>query len=387
MIINRELSTKVKQLATKFPVVSITGPRQSGKTTLVKDCFPDYEYINLEFPDIQALAIEDPRAFLNNFTNGLIIDEVQNVPELLSYIQVFVDEKKQAGQYVITGSQNFLLLEKITQSLAGRVAILNLLPFSIGEIRNTGFDGDSYFEYIFTGSYPAIYDKNISPADFYPSYIQSYMERDVRSILNVGSLLSFRTFLGIVAGRVGQIVNFASIANDVGVDQKTVKNWFSVLEASFIVFFIRTYHKNFNKRLIKSPKLYFYDTGLVSSLLGIKKQTDISTHFLRGALFENLIFSEITKHYYNRGIRPDLFYWRDNTGNEIDCIIDEGIQSKILEIKSGTTIGSDFFKGLIYYQKLSAVSTTSMFLVYGGNENQKRSYAQIYSWKNLEELF
>jgi len=288
---------------------------------------------------------------------------------------------------VITGSQNFLLLEKIAQSLAGRVAILNLLPFSIAEIRNTGFDADNYFEFVFTGSYPAIYDKNIIPSDFYPSYIQSYMERDVRSIINVGNLLSFRTFLGIVAGRTGQIVNFASVANDVGIDQKTVKSWFSVLEASFIVFFVRTYHKNFNKRLIKSPKLYFYDTGLVCSLLGIKTPDEVRTHFLKGALFENLIFAETVKHYYNQGIRPDLYYWRDNTGNEVDCIIDEGVRSKVLEIKSGTTIGSDFFKGLNYYRKLSAMPAESLFLVYGGNENQKRSYAQVISWKHLEELF
>lgn len=386
MIINRELSTKVKQLAGKFPVVSITGPRQSGKTTLARDCFPEYQYVNLELPDTRSLAIEDPREFLSNYKNGLIIDEAQNVPELFSYIQVFVDESKQAGRYVITGSQNFLLLEKITQSLAGRVAILNLLPFSVAEVKKTGFKSEEYFEFIYNGSYPGIYDKSIQPADFYPSYIQSYMERDVRSILNIGSLLSFRTFLGIAAGRVGQIINYASVANDVGVDQKTIKSWFSVLETSFIVFFVRTYHKNFNKRLIKSPKLYFYDTGLVCSLLGIKNPDEIRTHFLKGALFENFIFSEIAKHYYNRGIRPDLYFWRDNTGNEVDCIIEDGSRSKVIEIKSGATIGTDFFNGLNYYRKISALSAENMFLVYGGNENQKRAYAQVYSWKYLKEL-
>ena len=387
MIIDRIISTKVKQLAKKFPVISITGPRQSGKTTLAKNCFPEYDYVNLEFPDIRALAVEDSRAFLGNYKKGLILDEVQHVPELFSYIQAFADDSKENGKFIITGSQNFLLLEKISQSLAGRVAILNLLPFSVPEIKKTGFGAENYFDYIFSGSYPGIYDKKIIPADFYPSYIQSYMERDVRSIVNIGNLLSFRTFLGIAAGRIGQIVNYTSIANDVGMDQKTIQRWFSVLEASFIIFFLRPYHKNFNKRLVKSPKMYFYDTGLACSLLGIKNTDDARIHFLKGALFENFILSELAKHYYNKGIRLNMYFWRDNTGNEIDCIIEDGIHTKVLEIKSGTTIGSDFFKGLKYYHKLSGLPTENLFLIYGGNENQQMSYANICSWENLDSIF
>ncbi|MCD4736324.1 MAG: ATP-binding protein, partial [Bacteroidales bacterium] len=360
---------------------------QSGKTTLAKQCFPDYHYINLELPDTRAYVLDDPRTFLNSYKNGVIFDEVQNVPEIFSYIQVMADESNQTGRFILTGSQNFLLLEKISQSLAGRVAIVNLFPFTVSEIKKTGFNSASYSGFIYNGSYPGLYDKNIQPLDFYPSYLQTYLERDVRSIINVGNLLDFRTFLGLVAGRTGQIVNYASLANDVGVDQKTVKKWLSVLEASFIVFFLRTYHKNFNKRLIKSPKLYFYDTGLVCSLLGIKSAEEVSSHFLKGALFENFVISETARYFFNKGIRPDLYYWRDNTGNEVDCIVKSGLFTKIIEIKSGATLNTSFFKGLDYYRKLSGLTSANFYLVYGGDENQIRSGAKVFSWKSFEDLF
>lgn len=386
MIVTRKLQEKLKQLVQKFPVVSITGPRQSGKTTLAKMSFPDYDYVNLEMPDNRSFAQNDPRFFLDNFKKGVIIDEIQYVPELFSYIQGIVDSKTDTGQFIITGSQNFLVMEKISQSLAGRVAVLTLLPFSIQEIKKSGLISESYTENIYKGFYPRIFDKNIEPGDFYPSYIQTYLERDLRNISNIQNLSAFKTFLEIAAGRTGQIINFTSISNETGVDQKTVKNWFSILEASYIIFFVRPYSKNYNKRLVKSPKMYFYDTGLVCSLLGIKRSQDIAQHFLRGSLFENLIFAELMKNSYNQFRRPDIFFWRDNSGNEIDCILNEGITEKVVEIKSGTTVSSDFFKGLEYYRKLSGLSTDNFYLIYGGTTKQKRSLATVLGWDQLDEL-
>lgn len=386
MIIDRTLGEKLKHLAKKFPVVSITGPRQSGKTTLAKLCFPDYDYISLEMPDNRTFAQEDPRLFLNNYKKGVILDEIQYVPELFSYIQGIVDDNPATGQFIITGSQNFLLMEKISQSLAGRVALTMLLPFSMHEIKTKNLMPETYQEMIFKGFYPRIFDKKIDPADFYPSYIQTYLERDVRNISNIQNLSGFKTFLEIAAGRTGQIINFTSISNETGVDQKTVKNWFSILEASYIVFFVRPWSKNYNKRLVKSPKMYFYDTGLVCSLLGIHRAEDITRHFLRGALFENLVFAELMKKFHHNFRRPELFFWRDNSGNEIDCIIKNSDTEKIIEIKSGATISTGFFKGLEFYKKLSGLSSDNFFLIYGGPEKQQRSVATIIGWNQIEEL-
>jgi predicted AAA+ superfamily ATPase len=386
MIIRRTVEKNIVMLAGKFPVISITGPRQSGKTTLSKLCFPDYEYVNLEMPDSRSFAQSDPRNFLNKFEKGVIIDEIQYVPELFSYIQGIVDEYSGTGQFVITGSQNFLLMEKISQSLAGRVAIINLLPFSLDELNAVGLLPKNYENYMFNGSYPRIFDRNINPPDFYPSYIQTYLERDVRNISNIMNLTLFKTFLEIAAGRIGQVINFTSISNELGVDQKTVKNWFSILEASFIVFFVRPFTRNYNKRLIKSPKMYFSDTGLACSLLGINRTEDVSRHFLRGALFENLVFLELMKSFYNQFRQPRLYFWRDNTGNEIDCIIHSGDSEKVIEIKSGTTITSDFFKGLNYYRKLSGLPGENFYLVYGGRSRQSRSSVEVLGWHQLPEL-
>jgi len=387
MLIDRKLKEKILDLAGKFPVVSITGPRQSGKTTLAKLCFPNYNYVNLELPHHRIFAQEDPEAFLKSYQGGVVLDEAQYVPGLFSYIQGIVDESGETGKFILTGSQNFLLLEKITQSLAGRVAILHLLPFSITELKHTIYQQENLHELLFRGSYPPLYDKEIKPVDFYQSYIQSYIERDVRNILNVSSLSLFRTFLGLVAGRAGQILNLSSISNDLGLDLKTIRNWLSVLETSFIIYLIRPHHKNYNKRLIKSPKLYFYDTGLLCSLLGMRNQSEIQNHYLRGAIFENYVFSEISKHYYNSGMRPELFFWRDNTGNEIDCIVQDGSKRKVIEIKSSQTINTFFFKGIKYYQKLSGIDAESCYLIYGGTENQQRALAHVLSWQSIEELY
>lgn len=373
-------------MAGKMPVISITGPRQSGKTTLAKQCFPKYDYVNLDTPDTLADAQSDPRAFLKRFKNGLIIDEAQVFPELFSYIQTISDESGKPGEYIITGSQNFLLSAKISQSLAGRVFVTHLLPFSIAELKKTSYWTNNYVDFTFNGFYPRIYDKNIPPELFYPSYIQTYTERDVRQIINVSDLFAFQKFMRLAAGRVGHLLNYSEIAVDLGVDVKTVKSWFSILETCFIVFFLQPHHKNYNKRLIKSPKLYFYDTGLACSLLGIKKAEELEQHWAKGALFENMIIADLNKNYLNTAQQSPLYFWRDNTGNELDCIIDEGRSVKPVEIKSGTTINQSFFKGLLYYNSLSKGNAKNSFLIYGGAAQAHRKEANIISWKNTIDL-
>lgn len=383
-MIRREIIDKIKLMATKMPVISITGPRQSGKTTLAKMCFPDYDYANLENPDTLEDAKSDPRLFLSRHTTGLIIDEIQLLPELFSYIQTISDDRNRTGEFILTGSQNFLLSAKISQSLAGRVFITHLLPFSFSEFKLAGYPLNSYEKYIFQGFYPRLYDREIEPTMFYPSYIQTYTERDLRQIVNVSNLFLFQKFMRLAAGRIGQILNFNSLATELGVDLKTIKSWFSILETSFIVFFLQPHFQNFSKRLLKTPKLYFFDTGLVCSLLGIKNQENIDTHWAKGALFENMIIADLMKNYYNRVEAPPLYYWRDNTGNEIDCLIDEGNFIKSVEIKSATTINSYFFKGLNFYKSLNAASKP--YLVYGGGSGIQRKEAQIVAWNDTRRI-
>lgn len=383
-MVKREIIEKIKLMAKKMPVISITGPRQSGKTTVAKMCFPEYDYVNLENPDVFEDAKTDPRLFLSRHKEGLIIDEVQHLPLLFSYIQTISDENNKPGEFILTGSQNFLLSEKISQSLAGRVFITHLLPFSFSELKAANYSVENYGKYIFQGFYPRLYDKQIDPPLFYPSYIQTYTERDIRQIINVSNLFLFQKFMRLAAGRVGQILNYTSISTELGVDLKTVKSWFSILEASFIVFFLQPHFQNFSKRLVKSPKLYFYDTGLVCSLLGIKKEADVDLHWAKGALFENMIIADLMKNYYNRAETPPLYYWRDNTGNEVDCLIDEVNLIKSVEIKSSTTISADFMKGLNYYKKLNEVSKP--YLVYGGNKGIKRRDADVLAWANTKLL-
>jgi predicted AAA+ superfamily ATPase len=371
-------------MATKMPIISITGPRQSGKTTLAKMCFPHYSYVSLENPETFEEAASDPKMFLTRFDSGLIIDEIQLQPKLFSYIQTISDERNQSGEYILTGSQNFLLSAKISQSLAGRVFITHLLPFSISELKQTDFHLDDYSHYIFNGFYPRLYDKNIQPRFFYPSYIQTYIERDVRQIVNVSNLFLFQKFMRLAAGRIGQLLNYNSIANELGIDLKTVKSWFSILETSFICFFLQPHFQNFSKRLVKTPKLYFYDTGLACNLLGIKKTEEVETHWAKGALFENLMIADMIKNYLNRSETPPLYFWRDNNGNEIDCLIDDENLIKSIEIKSSTTISNDFFKGLDFYKKLNEASR--QYLVYGGLENKTRKEAEIVSWNNTYKI-
>lgn len=373
-------------MARKMPVVSITGPRQSGKTTMAKLCFPKYNYVNLENPDTMQEAQSDPRLFLSQHKHGIIIDEAQLLPELFSYIQTMSDESGKSGEFILTGSQNFLLSAKISQSLAGRVFITHLLPFSLAKLKDTPYCSNQPEHFIFSGFYPRLYDKKIKPEQFYPSYIQSYTERDVRQIINISNLVLFQKFMRLAAGRIGQLLNYYSLANELGVDYKTVKSWFSILEASFIIFLLPPHFNNFNKRLVKSPKLYFYDTGLACSLLEIKSAKEVKNHWAKGALFENMVIADMMKNYFNMAQRPPLYFWRDNTGHEVDCLIEEGKGIKNIEIKSGTTVHNDFFKGISYYNKLNKNKTSGSFLVYGGNKTYKRKEANVLSWADTDEL-
>jgi hypothetical protein len=384
-MIKRVIKDKIIQLAEKFPVISVTGPRQSGKTTLIKSIFPDYCYESLEDPDTRLFAINDPRKFLN-VEKKMIIDEIQRAPELFSYMQSNTDKTNINGQFIISGSQSFLLNQHFSQSLAGRVAILNLMPLSLFELMDHGIPVSGYEKLIYQGFYPRLYDRNIEPVDFYPNYIQTYIERDVRLLQNIHDLTLFIRFLKLCAGRIGQLLNINSLANDCGVSPNTAKSWVSVLGASFIIFLLQPHFKNFNKRLVKMPKLYFIDTGLASSLLEIQSENQLSTHYLRGALFENFIISEFIKTRLNHGLRNNCYFWRDNKGMEIDCIIESGNRLTPIEIKSGNTFNQDFFRNLNYWNKLSGNPVKSSYVIYGGDSYRDTKDGTLLSWKDNSEI-
>ena len=378
-MIKREISGRLSALSKKIPIVAVTGPRQSGKTTLVKSVFPNYRYISLENPDNLDFALSDPKGFLNTYGQKIIIDGAQYAPKLFSYIQTIVDEKSENGLYVLTGSQNFLLHSKIFQSLSGRVLIFNLLPLSYRELGGTKFEVKNLAEQIVKGFYPRIYDSKLEPYEWYPSYIQTYLERDVRQILNVGDINSFRNFIRICAGRCGQVLNLSSIGNDMGISYQTVKKWLSVLEQSYIIFLLPPYYENFNKRIIKSPKLYFYDSGLVCSLLGIDSKETYNLHYLKGGIFESYVISELLKKKFNTGGNEEFFYWKDTNGNEVDLLIKKGMEKKAIEIKSSETIKSEFFNNLKRWSELDK-KNDDLNLIYAGAEHQKRSGIRIYGW-------
>lgn len=384
--IARELANIILSMKDKLPVIVITGPRQSGKTTLAKALFPDYDYVNLEFPDTRAQVIDDPRLFLATHENGIVIDEVQRVPELFSYIQGIVDETGNNGRFILTGSKNFLLLEQISQTLAGRTALFHLLPFSITEIASGFPIEDNFAQYAFTGTYPRIYDQQLQPSDWYPWYIASYIEPDVRQIENVTDLNKFQMFLKLCAGRVGQLFNASAIANEIGVNYKTIQAWLSILEASFIIFLLPPFYKNFNKRLTKSPKIYFYDTGLICSLLGLRSAEELNFHYLKKEIFESLAISEIKKRLVNTNSHAGLYFWRDSTGHEIDCIIEAGAKITAIEIKSSTTMNVDFFQGLQFWQDLTGDSSSHSVLLYGGTETQQWSKGRVIGWKDISKI-
>lgn len=367
-MISRHAASEIYSLALQFKAVAIIGPRQSGKTTLAKMLFPNKEYVNFENPDIKLFALDDPRGFLANYPDGAIFDEAQRVPELFSYLQQILDESKNNGQFIITGSNNFLLQENISQSLAGRVGYLNLLPLSLHEIKDREMPVNSL---LYKGGYPSLYNNHIDPTKWYSNYIRTYVERDVRMIKNITNLASFERFLRLCAGRIGQLLNMQSLALETGVDAKTINAWIGVLESSFVVFRLQPYHRSFNKRIVKMPKLYFYDTGLAATLLGIENSSQLEMNFYKGPLFENLVVLELVKSRFNNGRPNNLFFWRDSVGHELDIIADLGNKLIPIEVKSGQTITSDYFKGLKYWQKLTGEE--GGYVVYSGSSIQKRS--------------
>ncbi|MBP1598560.1 MAG: ATPase protein [Acidobacteria bacterium] len=395
-MIRRAITSKLHDSARSYPVVTVTGPRQSGKTTLVRAEFSAYDYVSLELPDQRSFALEDPRGFLAQFRGPVVLDEAQRAPELFSYIQSIVDEAGKPGQFILTGSQNFLLLQSVSQSLAGRCAVLHLLPFSLSELSNRPAPAleelgrDLYsslqsprlglMETLFTGFYPRIHDKRLPPRDWLANYYQTYLERDVRSVINIGDLEAFGRFVRLCAGRTGQLLNLSGLAADCGVTHTTAKRWISVLEASFLVLLLRPYHANYGKRLIKSPKLYFLDTGLLSFLLRIQTPEDLQSHAARGAVFESYVISELHKNFSNRGERPGIYFWRDSGGHEVDFVIEAGRNQILVEAKSAQTLASDFFEGLHYVRRISKQLQRPAALIYGGDQSYFREHVAVYPW-------
>lgn len=385
--VERSAAKTLHRLSRAFPVIGITGPRQAGKTTLAQHHFPEKPYVSLENPDQLDFARKDPRGFLAQFPKGAILDEVQRCPSLFSWLQGLVDAAGVMGQFVLTGSQQFGFRAQLSQTLAGRIGLIHLLPFSVSELAAVNAGKTlSLAELLWQGFYPSLYDRDIQPNDWYANYTQTYIERDVQQLIQVKDLNTFRTFLRICAGRAGQIINLSSIGNDCGVSHKTVKEWLSVLEAGYIVFRLPPHFKNFSKRLIKSPKLYFYDTGLLCWLLGIKHAEQLVVNPAYGALFENFVIGEILKAQYANGDTPNLYFWRDNIGLEIDLIIDGGQALVPVEIKAGQTINQSLMKNLEKWMILAGETARPGFLVYGGEEEQKRSAVHILPWRRLSRL-
>lgn len=384
-MIKRDIEEKLMRLSKKYPVLTITGPRQSGKTTLCKKIFKNKKYVSLEELDNRDFAMNDPRGFLKQFGNNVIIDEIQRVPHLLSYIQSIVDEKKNSG-FVLTGSAQFELMNEISQSLAGRSLVVKLLPFSLKEVKRKYKKRIDPFEIIIKGFYPRVYDKNLDPSSFYSSYVSTYIERDLRMLINIKDLSVFQKFLKICAGRTGNVLNLISISNDIGVSHTTVKKWISILEASYIIFLLPPYFANINKRIIKSPKLYFYDVGLASYLLGIENKKQVIRDPMRGFLFENLVISEFIKYRYNNLKSSNLYFYRDSHNIEVDLIYENGSELSPVEIKSGETISSDYFYNLKEFKKIFSKKVRSLALVYAGEKNQFRTDTDIFSFNSLNSL-
>lgn len=384
-MIPRDAAKTLNRLAQGFPVVAITGPRQSGKTTLAKALFKDKPYITLENPDEREFAQNDPKRFLARFPQGAVLDEVQRCPQLLSWLQGLVDDRGIMGDFVLTGSAQFSLIENITQTLAGRVGRVELLPLSAHELAMAKKLPDTLTQMLFQGNYPALYNRPVSPQDWFSNYVTTYVERDVRQLIAVRDLGQFQTFVKMCAARTGQLLNLASLGADCGVSATTAKQWLTVLEASYIVTLLRPHFQNFGKRLVKTPKLYFLDSGLAAWLLGIRDAQTLETHSARGALFETWVVSELYKHRLNAGVAPDLYFWRDSSGNEIDLISEmpQGLQP--IEIKSGSTYATDWTQGLKKWQTLAGITTPEPALIYGGTLNFERENLKVWGWKDAAQ--
>ncbi len=379
--VKRTIESSIKYYAKKYPVLAVTGPRQSGKTTMLKTMFPKYTYISLENPDLREFATTDPNGFFKYYSGNLILDEIQQTPALFSYIQTLVDASGKMGQFILSGSQNFHLMQHITQSLAGRVALFKLLPFDFEELQQANLLPDNYEEILVKGSYPAIFDRALSSKVFYANYLQTFVEKDLKQLIDVRDLRQFRNFISLCAARSGQLVNLNSLGNECGISQPTAKAWLSVLESSYIVFLLQPYHVNFNKRIVKTPKLYFYDTGLLCHLLKITNPQSIQLHPLKGSLFENLIVAEAFKQNDHKYLHADFCFWRDASGNEVDLLVEHNDKLSIAEIKASSTIKNEHFKGLNYFGALEGSNVKSKNLIYTGALNQKRSQLNVVSWR------
>ena len=384
MIPRTALST-VQRLARGFPIVALTGPRQSGKTTLARAAFPGKPYVSLENPDQLAYATADARRFLANYPDGAILDEVQRCPELFSYLQGWVDERRRMGDFVLTGSQQFGLLSKITQSLAGRVGLVHLLPFSQSELAGAGMASTSVDVALWQGAYPALYDRGLSPEDWFPNYVATYVERDVRQLLAVRELGLFQRFLKMCAARCGQLLNLSSLAADCGISHVTARQWLTVLEASYIVRLLAPYHRNFGKRLVKTPKLYFLDVGLAAWLLGIRDASTIATHAMRGALFETFVIGEFIKQRHNAGQPAELYFWRDNVGHEIDLLFETGSRLQPVEIKSGMTFSYGWLDAAKRWKELAGAAALDPWVIHGGDRSFECDGGRGFSWRALRE--
>ena len=380
-MIARTLEKRLRQQATKYPVVAVTGPRQSGKTTLVTTSFPDRPYVSLEDPDTRMLALDDPRGFIESLNIGTIIDEIQRVPDLISYMQTLVDREKIAGRFIVTGSNQFLLAKHVSQSLAGRISILKLLPFTmkeLGDLRST-----CAADYIFKGSYPRVYDENHEPSDWYLNYIETYIEKDLKEFVNVLDLDNFRRFLALAASMCGQLVNLSEIGGVLGISHNTAKAWLAALEQSYLVFRLQPYHRNFRKRVVKTPKLYFYDTGMACALLRLRDPDMLDTHHFYGALFENMVIADLRKQALHTAGIADHFFWRDHKGREIDCIVEDGGRVKAIEVKAAKTLKPEFFKALNYFRELAGLKPSDAMLVNGGDSRSTHRGMQVLPWAGL----
>ncbi len=385
MMLQRKIISAINLLVDKYPIIAVTGPRQSGKTTLLKYMFPEYRYVSLENPDIRSFATTDPNGFLKEYSEYVIFDEVQRVPILFSYLQTKVDESKLMGQFILSGSQNFHLVENITQSLAGRVAIFKLFPFDLQELNGSRLLQENYMENLIKGFYPAIFDREIPSKIFYSNYVQTYIQRDVSELIAIKDMRLFQNFLSLCATRSGQLLNLSSLAKQCGITQPTAKAWLSALESSYILFLLPPYYKNFSKRIVKTPKLYFYDTGLLCYLLKIDDVEQIQLSDFKGSLFENMMIAEYVKRMHHCNQLNDIWFWRDVAGNEVDLIIQSGQTQEAIEFKATQTIMPNLFKGLNFYEKISEKTNLNKYLVYGGHESQTRTAATVVSWKKFGE--
>lgn len=385
-MIRRQASALLVQMSKGFPVVALTGPRQSGKTTLARQAFPDKPYFSLEDPEIRQRLAADPRQFFAILPDGAVLDEVQRCPEVFSYLQGLVDERERMGEFVITGSQQFGLLDNITQSLAGRVGLLQLLPLSLAELTATGMNARTLEQTVWMGGYPALFDQRRQleqPAQWLSAYASTYIERDVRQVLEVSKLSLFQRFVLMCAARTGQLLNLSALAADCGISHTTARSWMTVLEASYVVYLLQPYHQNFGKRLVKMPKLYFLDTGLLCHLLRIDSPQTLATHALRGAIFESWVVSETLKHRFNQALPADIYFWRDNHGVEVDLVFEHAGKLHAVEIKSGATFTADWVPACQRWQRYAGAVAADPVLVYGGQDSYSVQGVQVRAWHTL----